>query len=182
MKNKKIYSFRRRQTSLWPVQLTVYSIMLLIFNCLLCTLCYAETVSSSELINNAKRYDGKTVIYTGEVIGEIMERDRGVYAWANVHDGVNAIGIFLGKDQYGGMTSGNKGGYKYRGDIFEIEGVFHRSCIEHGGDLDIHAVSLRKVRDGGIIPEKINAGKINLAILLAGGLCLVLILNRLRHK
>ena len=31
--------------------------------------CYAQPVSSIELINNAKLYDGKTVTYEGEVIG-----------------------------------------------------------------------------------------------------------------
>lgn len=165
----------------YSLQLIVCSGIMLILNCLFCALCHAQTVPSAELINNAKRYDGKTVIYTGEVIGEVMERSGGMYAWANVNDGVNAIGIWLGKELTG-IKNGNIGSYKSRGDIIEIEGVFHRSCIEHGGDLDIHAVSLRKVKDGLVISEKINAGKRNLAIGLTGGLCLVLILNRLKRK
>ncbi len=164
----------------YSLQFTVYSCIMLIVNCLFCALCYAQPVSSAELINNAKRYDGKTIIYTGEVIGDVMKRAKGINAWVNVHDGVNAIGIWLGKEHFYEIKTG--GGYKLRGDIIEIEGVFHRSCIEHGGDLDIHAVSLRKVNDGVDIPETINTGKKNLAIILAGGLCLVLILNRLKRK
>lgn len=171
MKSNKVYS----------LQFTAYSSIMLVVNCLFCALCYAQTVSSAELINNAKRYDGKTIIYTGEVIGEVMERAGGMYAWANVNDGGNAIGIWLDK-KLTGIKTGNTGSYKSRGDIIEIEGVFHRSCIEHGGDLDIHAVSLRKVKDGLVIPEKINIVKRNLVIILAGGLCLVLILNLLKRK
>ena len=36
--------------------------------------CYAQTPTSLELINNAKQYDGKTINYRGEVIGEVMVR------------------------------------------------------------------------------------------------------------
>ena len=64
---------------------------------LLCsTVCFAQPVSSTELINSAKQYDGKTVVYTGEVIGDIMI--RGDYAWINLWDGKNAIGIWVRKD------------------------------------------------------------------------------------
>ncbi len=182
MKSNKVYNFRRRRTSLRLAQFTIYSSMMFIVNCLFYALCYAQAISSAELINNAKRYDDNTVIYTGEVIGDVMERAKGIYAWVNVNDGVNAIGICLGKELFGGIKTGNIGGYKSRGDIIEIKGVFHRSCIEHGGDLDIHAVSLRKVKDGLVISEKIDMVKRNLAIILAGGLCLVSILNRLKRK
>ncbi len=171
MKNNRIYS----------LQLVVCSGIMLLLNCLLCTLCYAKTISSAELINNAKRYDGKTVVYTGEVIGEVMLRNRGIAAWVNVLEGSNAIGIWLGKELMG-FREGHIGNYKSRGDIIEIEGVFHRSCLEHGGDLDIHALNLSKVSDGADMPETINTVKRNLVIILAGGLCLVLILNRLKRK
>ena len=55
--------------------------------------CYAQTPTSLELINNAKQYDGKTVNYKGEVIGEVMV--RGDYAWLHVNDGTIAIGIWV---------------------------------------------------------------------------------------
>ena len=147
---------------------------------LLCILCSAnaQPISSNELINNAKEYDGKTVVFSGEVVGDIMV--RGENAWANVNDGLNAIGIWLNKDFVRGIFY--TAGYKYFGDIVEVKGVFHRACPQHGGDLDIHAVTFKKIMDGHCVKEKENVLKRNLAIILLGALCLVLILKRLKVK
>ena len=42
----------------------------------LCVTCYVLPSSfQSDLINNAKQYDGKEVIYSGEVIGDNGERN-----------------------------------------------------------------------------------------------------------
>ncbi len=112
--------------------------------------CYAQPVSSSELINKAKEYDGKTVIYEGEVIGDIMS--RGEYAWINVNDTKNAIGIWIDKVFTKDIVY--TGSYKSKGDWVEITGVFHRACPEHGGDLDIHGQALRKTKLGKNAPER----------------------------
>jgi len=141
-------------------------------------MCFAQSISSTELINNAKEYDGKTVVYEGEVIGDIMV--RGDYAWINVNDNQNAIGIWTDKDltKYILYT----GSHKFKGDWIEVTGVFHRACLEHGGDLDMHAQAVRKVRQGRQIIEKLNMSKRNLAFVLLGVLCLVWILKQLKLK
>jgi hypothetical protein len=140
--------------------------------------CCAQPVSSIELINNAKQYDGKLVVYEGEVIGDIMA--RGDYAWINVNDGNKAIGIwapaFLLKD----ITY--TGSYKARGDGVEITGIFRRACPEHGGDLDIHAQAIRKIGAGRTVIERLNIDKRNQAIILSGVLCLVWILSLFIRK
>jgi hypothetical protein len=137
--------------------------------------CCAQPISSTELINNAKLYDEKTVAYAGEVIGDVMA--RGEFSWVNLNDGQNAIGIWmlerLSKEIF------YSGSYKARGDIIEVVGVFHRACPEHGGDLDIHAQGLRKISPGRELAEKLNTSKKNFALVLLGILCLVLILRRL---
>ena len=107
-------------------------------------ICYAQPLSSTELINNARQYDGKTVTYTGEVIGEIMA--RGKFCWLNVNDGNNAIGVWIDKNLVKDLTY--MGSYKSKGDGVEISGTFHRACLQHGGDLDIHAQGLRKIKSG----------------------------------
>ncbi len=94
----------------------------------------AVTVDSVTMIEQAKEYDKKIIIYEGEVIGDVMR--RGTFAWVNVSDGSNAMGIWLSitdaaKIQY-------RGGYHYKGDTIRVTGVFHRACPEHGGDMDIH--------------------------------------------
>ncbi len=139
---------------------------------------FAQPISSVELINNAASYDKKEIEYAGEVIGEVMF--RGDYAWVNVNDKVNAIGVWAGKNLIQDIT--RAGNYKTIGDSVSVRGIFHRSCIEHGGDLDIHAVSLKKIRDGSHIEEIIDIDRRNVSIGLLGVLCLVLILGRLARK
>ena len=145
---------------------------------LLVTSGYAQSISSTELINNAKEYDGKTVVYEGEVIGDIMV--RGEFAWINVNDGQNAIGIWLDKNLPADILY--TGSYKFKGDWVEVTGVFQRACLEHGGDLDIHAQTIRKIRQGRQILERLNTSKRNLGLVLLGVLCLVWILRRLKLK
>ncbi|MDP2927900.1 MAG: DNA-binding protein, partial [Candidatus Omnitrophota bacterium] len=57
------------------------------------TAAFSQSLSSSELINNAKEYDGKLIVYSGEVIGDVML--RGEFAWVNINDGQNALGAWM---------------------------------------------------------------------------------------
>lgn len=152
-------------------QLSVFSILFFMQG-----FCFAQLVSSAELINNAKQYDGQIVSYEGEVIGDIMV--RGDFAWVNVNDGVNAIGIWVDKNLIKDILY--TGSYKYKGDWVEVEGIFHRACTEHGGDLDIHANELRKIKAGSPVIEKPISFKINLAIILVITLCIIIILKILK--
>jgi hypothetical protein len=146
---------------------------------LLCgTACFAQPVSSTELINKAREYDGKNVVYAGEVIGDVMA--RGDFVWVNVNDGENAIGIWLGKELAGEIQFA--GSYHAKGDRLEIDGVFHRACIQHGGDVDIHAQNVRKISPGEPVREELDTGKRNVTFVLLGVLALVLIFARKRRS
>ena len=137
--------------------------------------CYAEeAISSADLINNAKEYDAKTVMYKGEVIGDIMARKE--FAWINVNDGVNAIGIWLDKNLAGDILYA--GSYKSRGDIVEVKGIFHRACIEHGGDMDIHCQALARIESGAVIKEELDIAKRKTAFILLGALFIIIALSR----
>ena len=142
----------------------------------LVTLSYAQPISSSDLINNAKQYDGKTVVYAGEVIGDIMA--RGEFAWVNVNDNENAIGIWIDADLTKDLLYA--GSYKSKGDWIEVTGVFHRACLEHGGDLDIHAQTLTKISQCKEISEGVPIGKKKLSLYLSGAVLCLLILQSLR--
>lgn len=133
-----------------------------------CFQCYAQTTSSSELIKDAKQYDGKNVVYRGEVVGDIML--RGEFAWLNINDGSNAIGIWIKKELINGIQ--HIGSYQAKGDVLEVSGVFNRSCPEHGGDLDIHAKSMRILRSGASIEHAVNNKEIRVAL----GLSCIMIL------
>ena len=102
------------------------------------TLAQSDSLSSNDLIDRAKDYDGTTVVYEGEVLGDILY--RGDHAWLAVFDGSNTIGCYVSSDQAKQIST--VGGYGKRGDTIRVEGVFHRACAEHGGDLDIHAESV----------------------------------------
>ncbi|MEW6100949.1 MAG: DNA-binding protein [Candidatus Omnitrophota bacterium] len=152
----------------------------LLLGFLFCTakIAVAQSLSSSELINNAKQYDGKTVVFEGEVIGDIMQ--RGEYAWVNLYGGESAIGIWINSSLTKDILY--TGSYKAKGDLLEVTGIFHRACAEHGGDLDIHAAALRKIAPGRNISHKINPAKRNWALLGLGVVLLAWILTRLKSR
>ncbi|MBN2831641.1 MAG: DNA-binding protein [Candidatus Omnitrophica bacterium] len=135
-------------------------------------------ISSTELIDNAKEYDGKKVVYRGEVIGEVMK--RGDFAWVNIHDGEHAIGIWAPFSLTKSIVY--TGSYKAKGDVFEITGVFNRACPDHGGDLDIHAQVFKKIESGRLISQEVNPDKIKKASILLGVLLLVWILRLFFRK
>ncbi len=140
--------------------------------------CYAQSISSVELINNAKSYNNNTVVYKGEVIGDIML--RGEYAWINVNDEKNAIGVWIKKELIKDIIYA--GNYKARGDLVEVTGKFNRSCVEHGGDLDIHAQSITKITSGSEIPHLVNKKEINLIFGLSAVIVVVCLLRLITKK
>lgn len=121
-----------------------------------------EMININQLIENAKVMDGKTVVVQGEAIGEALE--RGNNAWVNINDGTNAIGIWLK------LEEANKikvfGDYLNIGDKVKVTGVFNRACVEHGGDMDIHAISIEVVENGYPVKEKVPSQKIAIGIIL----------------
>lgn len=135
-----------------------------LYSFLICADIEADTleVSSRRLIEHAKFYDGKIVTYRGEAVTAVMM--RGEYAWVNVNDGDNAIGVWCKASSMEQVKF--LGNYKTRGDIVEIVGVFNRACQEHGGDLDIHADTVTVKRSGRAIPEVIDINKIQLIVVL----------------
>ena len=150
-----------------------------LFTFLFCLLRYslghAQPVSSAQLIDNAQRYDGKTVTYAGEVIGDVMA--RGEYAWVNVHDGQYAIGIWLPKKLTAAILY--TGSYKAKGDWIEVSGTFHRVCNEHTGELDIHATNLKRIHSGYFVPRIFNRGRMKKAAILLAVLGCIWILRHL---
>ncbi len=118
--------------------------------------------SINDLIEHSLSLDHQSVTLEAEVIGEVLE--RGDHAWVNVNDGTNAIGIYLRLDQ----TTQLKvfGDYFNVGDKVSIQGVFERSCIEHGGEMDVHAITIHVIKAGHPITHTISAWKFVSSIIL----------------
>ena len=119
-------------------------------------------MSSAQVLNDTFSYDGKTIVYKGEVVGPVMF--RGDYAWVNVHDGSYAFGVWCPKGE--ASKIGVYGDFNNKGDVVEVSGVFHRACAEHGGDLDIHCSSLKIVASGYHVKHTVDNLKIFTAFVL----------------
>lgn len=137
-------------------------ITLAVFDLLLSSSVLADPIASSDLIDKAKLFDNKQVTYQGEVIGDVMI--RGEFAWMNVSDGANAIGVWMPASEAEKIKY--KGGYKYTGDTVKVTGTFHRACPEHGGDMDIHADTVEIVKPGFERNMTVNRYKVHLAVIL----------------
>jgi hypothetical protein len=141
--------------------------------------------SSGQLVEKPKVYNGTTVTFTGEAIGEVMA--RGDYAWIHLNDDAYMESNVEEGAKLGGYNSGmaiwvptaltkavdTYGDYKHEGSIVQISGTFNAACKEHGGDMDIHATSLKLIRPGHEVVDPIAPWKVLLAIglvLLAAGL------------
>jgi hypothetical protein len=174
----KVQSAKRKVgTQSLKLLVLVFSFSLLVLSPSL-LVAYAGSVSSTDLINNAKEFDAKTIVYEGEAIGDIMI--RGEHAWVNLNDGQNAIGVWLDRAKAAEIVS--RGNYKSKGDWLEITGIFNRACLEHGGDLDIHAQAMRRIKSGYPVTETINWKKINLAVFLFFILLTLWISRQLKPK
>jgi hypothetical protein len=121
-------------------------------------------VPVSQLVSRAKDFDARNIVVQGEVLGDLMQ--RGEYVWLNLMDDGTAIGVWArAKDL---PEIGYLGGYWAKGDILRVEGIFHRACPDHGGDLDLHAVSITTVQKGSPAIVETRKGRVAMAI----GFCL----------
>lgn len=132
----------------------------------------AAPVKINDLIENPVMYDGKRISIAAEAIGEKMNRKDGT--WVNIHDGSNAIGVWMTKAESEKISV--YGGYGKIGDVLDISGVFHRHCVEHGGEPDIHLSSINAVKMGKIIENNISSAKIYSSAVLVTMAILILIL------
>ena len=103
----------------------------------------------------------RKVTVQGEVIGDVMI--RGENAWINIKDAKGAIGIWTTAKQAESITTA--GDYKHTGDWIEVEGVFNKQCQLHGGDTDIHAVTIKVIKEGLERDISIRPAQISFAII-----------------
>jgi len=125
----------------------------------LASTCLFGQVGTAELISKARQLDGQEVEFVGEAIGESMR--RGDYVWLNLLESGGAIGIWAKRADMPAIRF--FGSAAARGDTLRVRGVFHRSCPQHGGDLDIHAAALEVVARGELKQETLHAGRMALA-------------------
>ena len=134
----------------------------------------ADVTTVNELVDRSLQWNGKTVTIEGEAIGEMLP--RGDFAWVNVNDGTNAIGVWMPLAD--AKKIGVYGDYHHTGDTLRVTGTFSRDCAAHGGDVDIHSDSVRLVKTGCVVEHPVSDGKkaaaagLSAAALLAAFFCL----------
>lgn len=128
--------------------------------------------SSTELVEAPKTFDGTSVRFTGEVIGEAMK--RGDMAWLHLNDDAYYLKNVEEGAQLGGYNTGMPvwipaeeaatityfGDYKHEGDVVSVSGTFNAACGQHGGDMDIHATALEIVQAGRTVVDPVHPNKI----------------------
>ncbi len=134
---------------------------------------YAEVTGSLDLINRAKEHDGKLVTCQGEVIGDIMPRAD--HVWLHVNDGYIAVSVWAEKELVQEIKY--SGDYRATGDTVEVSGIFHRSCLEHGGDLDIHAQRIILLRSGVVLKNPLTSKKAQIGLLATSAVALFYLLK-----
>jgi len=126
----------------------------------------AVRVSSEELIENSDYYNQRKVVYTGEVIGDVL--DRGEYSWITVNDddygrkpvreyqelkgGNTGMGVYCRSDMLEEVTY--LGSYRTAGDLIKVTGVFYKASPQHGGDTMIEAEEISVIHKGWRVKAK----------------------------
>ena len=123
-------------------------------------------VSSNDLYDCPQAFDGRRVVYRGEVVGALLEREGGV--WTQLNDDVYAellgplpahrdyrggnagVGVLLSRDI--ADTVAFVGGPQTRGDVLEVLGTFHR--VDPTAEVAvIHVDSADRIAEGEPFPD-----------------------------
>jgi hypothetical protein len=102
----------------------------------------ALPASPASLIERSSAWDGGRFLFQGELIGEPLLVDPSGF-WVNLSEEGTAIGVFCPASLSLDPKGLQGGRYGRTGDRIEVEGTLHRLCPEHGGELDLHARTLR---------------------------------------
>jgi hypothetical protein len=122
-----------------------------------------EIIEINYLIEHAAELDQQEVTVSGEAVGEAM--NRGSHSWININDSTNAMGIWMSSSD--AQKAKYFGNYKYKGDVLKVSGIFNRTCKEHGGESDIHSITLEVEETGHAEYEQVSSTKVAVAALSA---------------
>ncbi|MBP1698443.1 MAG: hypothetical protein H6Q41_3631 [Deltaproteobacteria bacterium] len=146
-------------------------------------------VNSAPLVENASAWNGRTIAFKGEAIGEAMVRGKmawihlndDAYMWKNIEEGAQLGGYNSGHAVWVSVDLAMKiryfGDFKHEGDVVKIVGTYNAACPQHGGDMDIHASTLDIVRVGHPVHDAFNTARTMVALFL---LVVAFALHRIR--
>lgn len=114
--------------------------------------------------------DGRQVVYVGEVVGDVLTRDGGAWAWVNDDPYALEVGPFGAHREREGFSGGlavwlpdglheqlgAPGRHGRRGDVVQVEGVLLRADPSDGGGLNVRADALTVLAPGVAVDEPLN--------------------------
>ena len=116
----------------------------------------ADVTAVNELVDHSLQWNGKTVAIEGEAIGEMLP--RGNYAWVNVNDGTNAIGVWMPLAD--AKKIGVYGDYHHTGDTLRDHFMSNARCEAVDNDdgeafdfNDIGRMSLERLEEMGVLDD-----------------------------
>lgn len=137
-------------------------------------------VTSDELIDCPVAYDGRAVVYEGEVVRAVLR--RGERAWVQLNDDV--YGLRIGPlPEHRATVGGNSGiavsipigdaeriryvgDARARGDRLLVEGVFHRADPADAGGPTIQAERVQVTAPGHRVRQRVSIARAAVALLL----------------
>lgn len=154
---------------------------------------------TSEMVYSCPRlFDGLTISYAGEVVGDVLVRRRGASgAWVLVNDDAYAleVGPLGAHREQRGFNSGLSvwlpdglheqlgapGRSGRRGDIVLLEGVLLRADPADGGGITLRASTLEVVSPSVVVDEPLNAAlAVAATVVMALALVAMLVARRRR--
>lgn len=110
-----------------------------------------ENMTVFQLLEKQTELDGKEISFDGEVIGQPIFDKNGVFINLMDHE-FNALGVYLDKSMLTTINHYGRDGQK--GDYVRVTGIFHKVCLQHGGDTDLHVTKLSMIKPGERFPSK----------------------------
>ena len=142
-----------------------------------------ERVSSTQVTLCPAAFDDRDVTYVGEVVGELLPREGGVWAWVNDDRYALEVGPLVGHRERAGFNTGlavwipdglheeigEVGRAGRRGDVIEVRGTLLRADPEDGGGTTVRAEHLEVLVDAVEIDDPLHVPQTIAAIVLALG-------------
>jgi hypothetical protein len=145
-------------------------------------------------VEQANEWDGKRVMFQGEVVGAAMR--RGPLTWLHVNDDPYAVQQAGSRRNLVGYNSGQAiripsslttgiesfGAHQQQGDIVRVEGVFLAADPRAGGDMLIDADSLSIVSSGRADQREVSTSESLALMILSATTIFAYLLMRQRKQ
>ncbi|MDX1509819.1 MAG: hypothetical protein R3249_00585 [Nitriliruptorales bacterium] len=135
-------------------------------------------VSSTAVVECPDLFDQQSVVYVGEVVGDILRRDGGAWVLVNDDDYALEVGPAGSSAELRGANSGlsvwlpgdmadelgRPGGPGWRGDVIQLSGIIHRVDELDGGGLTLRASTMHVVAPAAAADTPVNRAQLALAL------------------